>query len=155
MISFKISCQYLKIGSHLYLHCQYCNGISLRERHGYGNPLLNFVKCVHCGQKFESSDSYKEYEDTAIISRLAAVIEKEEPMKRILTVVSKYKNGTSTKMVLTMLNKWGYLEKVMHQAKYLGLIAETNDGSFYYITEKGCKVLGSLISQSYNTSEQV
>jgi len=153
MISFKISCQYLKIGSHFYLHCQYCNGITLRE--GYGSPYLNFVKCIHCGQKFESSDSYEEYEDAGIISRLAAVIEKEEPMKRILTVVRKYKNGISTKRALTMLNKWGYLEKVMHQAKYLGLVAETNDGSFYYITEKGCKVLDSLVSQSYNTSEQV
>jgi predicted transcriptional regulator len=155
MKTFKISWQYLKIRSHFYLHCQYCNGIFLCEG-SYGSALVNFVKCIHCGRRFESSDSYEKCEDAYVISRLVAVIEKEEPMERILKNVRKHKNSISTKRLLTTLNKWRYLEKVMHQLKYLGLIAETNDGgSFYYITEKGRKVLDAMVSQSCNTSVKV
>jgi predicted transcriptional regulator len=88
-------------------------------------------------------DSYeKESENPIVISRFAAVIEKEEPMKKILKIVRNYKNGINGIKLERMLNKWGYRKKVMYQLIYLGLIAEAIDGtSLYSITEKGCKVL--------------
>ena len=77
-----------------------------------------------------------------MISRFAAIIEKEEPLEKMLNIVQKHKNGISRKKFVIMLNKWGYEDKVMRQLAYLGLIAEDYDGElFYSITEKGRKVL--------------
>lgn len=138
MKSFKSSWQYIEIQSHLYLHCPNCDGIFLWEGPS-GNPPPFSKNCPYCEQKFELADSY---EDNGVITRFAAVIEKEEPMKKILKIVQKNKNGISGIKLERMLNKWGYREKVIHQLIYLGLIAEAIDGvSHYYITENGRRVL--------------
>jgi hypothetical protein len=130
--------QYIKIRSHLYLHCPNCNGVFLCED-PFRNPLPFSKNCPYCKQKIELADSY---EHCGAITRFAAVIEKEEPMKKILKIVLKNKDGISGIKLKRMLNKWGYREKVIHQLICLGLIAETIDGaSLYYITENGRRVL--------------
>ena len=83
-----------------------------------------------------------EFASPTLISRLAAVVKKDELIERILKIVRKYENGINHERLVMMLTKFGYREKVMEQVCYLGLIAQTNDGgSFYHITEKGCEVL--------------
>ena len=73
---------------------------------------------------------------------LLPIVQKEEPMGKMLMIVRKHKNGVNKRKLVTILMKRGYREKVIGQLTYLGLIAESNDGgSFYSITEKGCKVL--------------
>jgi predicted transcriptional regulator len=87
--------------------------------------------------------SYKwESEDAAIIPRLAAIVEKEQPIDEILKIVRKYKTGISREKLLLVLKRSGYQEKVMHQLAYFGLIVAAGDGgSSYHITEKGRRVL--------------
>lgn len=84
-----------------------------------------------------------EFASFICVSRLAAVVKKEEPIERILKVVRKNENGINHERLVMILNNLGYREKVLQQLNYLGLIVEGNDdrGSFYHITEKGCEVL--------------
>jgi predicted transcriptional regulator len=83
-----------------------------------------------------------ECDNARAISRFAAVVQLEEPLEKMLIIVRKHKNGVNKRELVMTLTKRGYREKVIGQLMYLGLIAETNyGGSYYSITEKGCKVL--------------
>jgi predicted transcriptional regulator len=89
-----------------------------------------------------------DFELRILVSRLAAVIEKDELTERILKKVRKYEYGINHAKLVKLLTKSRYQEKVMQQLVYLGLVVQTNDecGCFYHITEKGCKVLDACKS---------
>lgn len=87
-----------------------------------------------------------------MISRFAAIIENEEQLEKMLSIVQKYKNGITLEKIVMILNKLGYREKVMQQLTYLGLIEEGNDarGSFRRMTEKGVKVLANATAHNFH-----
>ena len=88
-----------------------------------------------------------EFEDATIISRLACIVAKEEPMQRMLRLIQKHQYGIPTKELVRIITGWRYSQTLINQAIYLGLILETNVvesnyGLFCYLTKKGFKVLG-------------
>ncbi len=142
MKSLESSSKYIRIRSHLYFHCRNCNGIFLykgkSKNHGF-----RVIDCFHCRYRIQLEISLvNECDNARTVWKFAAIVQKEEPMEKMLMIVRKHKNGVNKRKLVTILMKRGYREKVIGQLTYLGLIAESNDGgSFYSITEKGCKVL--------------
>lgn len=87
-----------------------------------------------------------EFEDAIIISRVACVVDKEEPMQRMLRLLQKHRHGIPTKELVRIISGWRYRQALINQAIYFGLIleinmVESNDGLFCYLTKKGFKVL--------------
>lgn len=142
MKSLESSSKYIRIRSHLYFHCRNCNGIFLYEGKSK-NYEFAVIDCFHCRHRFQLEILLvNECDNARAISRFAAIVQQEEPLEKMLMIVRKHKNGINKRKLVMTLTKRGYREKVIGQLMYLGLIAETNDGGSYYsITEKGCKVL--------------
>jgi hypothetical protein len=83
-----------------------------------------------------------EPEDLVAISRIAAVVRKEELLERLLEIIQKHEYGINLEELVMMLNRLGYRKKVIQQLAYLGLIEQTNGSKpFCRITIKGSAVL--------------
>jgi hypothetical protein len=55
---------------------------------------LRVANCLHCGYKFEIAGSYeKGSQDAGTILRLAAIVQKEEQMGKILKFIRKHNGG--------------------------------------------------------------
>lgn len=101
------------------------------------------------GEKHSSEigiPTQNEFEDATIISRLACIVAKEEPMQRMLRLIQKHRYGIPTKELVRIITVWRYRQTLINQAIYFGLILERNvvesdDGLFCCLTKKGFKVL--------------
>jgi hypothetical protein len=112
-------------------------------------PISKKEDITQYGEKHISETripTQNEFEDALIISRLACVVAKEEPMQRMLRLIQKHRHGIPTKELVRIISRWRYRQTLINQAIYFGLIleinvAESNDGLFCYLTKKGFKVL--------------
>ena len=51
-----------------------------------------------------------EFEDATIISRLACIVAKEEPIQRMLRLIQKHRYGIPTKELVRIITVWRYLQ---------------------------------------------
>ena len=89
-----------------------------------------------------------EFEDATIISRLACIVAKEEPIQRMLRLIQKHRYGIPTKELVRIITVWRYRQTLINQAIYFGLLSQTKkvyseseNDSLYHLTERGSKVL--------------
>ena len=116
----------IEIGSRLYFHCRKCSSIFMCEDY-LNNPVFSTRSCYcgyyghgYCFEKGKKEEltqdgekhrsgigipTQNEYEDATIISRLACIVAKEEPMQRMLRLIQKHRHGIPTKE-LVQNYKW-------------------------------------------------
>ena len=81
------------------------------------------------------------------IKRMAAMLAKEKPMQLMLKLIRRRNLSIPINELLQSKTVRGYRQPLIEQAIYYGFISQTVvedelEGSlFYYLTEKGCKVL--------------
>ena len=80
------------------------------------------------------------------INRIAAMLAKEEPMKRMLRLIRRHNLSIPRHELLEGKTVRRYRQTLIDQVIYFGFISQTiedvlENSLFYHLTEKGCKVL--------------
>ena len=60
------------------------------------------------------------FESSRIIERLGSVVAKEESIQRMLRLIKKHGSGIRQEELVGIITKWGYRQKLIHQAIYFG-----------------------------------